>query len=99
VQPALAERSVALCAAVREVLANQPAIEAEEVDTAWREALRAQRSALQGLRRDGIIGGDVYEELANEVDVWLQTPALKGPAWAIESGAPEAPQRDGAMSG
>ena len=44
-------------------MAANPSIEAEVLDTARRELLRAERSALLGLRRDGIISDDVYEEL------------------------------------
>ena len=43
-------------------------LEAEELDTAQREALRAQRSALLGLQHDGVISSDVFDELAAEID-------------------------------
>jgi CPA1 family monovalent cation:H+ antiporter len=76
-QPALAERTSALRGAVREVLASQPSLESEEVDTAWREALRAERSALQGLRRDGVISAEVFESLAAEIDAALQNPNIQ----------------------
>jgi monovalent cation:H+ antiporter, CPA1 family len=76
-QPALAERSSLLQAAVREVVAAQPALEAEEIDTAWREALRAERSALSGLKRDGVIADEVFEELTAEVDGFLQSPQIR----------------------
>jgi hypothetical protein len=46
-------------------------LEAEEVDTALRELLRAQRSALLGLRQDGVISDEVLETLTAEVDARL----------------------------
>jgi monovalent cation:H+ antiporter, CPA1 family len=67
----LDERVAALEDAVREVMAAEPALEAEELDTARREVLRAQRSALVGLQRDGVISQDVYEQLTSEVDAVL----------------------------
>ncbi len=76
-QPALAERTTVFQAAVREVLGTQPALEAEELDTAWREALRAERSALLGLRRDGVISDEVFDDLATEIDVTLQNAVIE----------------------
>jgi len=43
-------------------------LEAEEIDTARREVLRAQRSALLGLRHDGVISDDVFDQLSVEID-------------------------------
>ena len=77
-QPALAARSAALQQAVRRVLTTTPALETEELDTAWREVLRAERSGLQGLHSDGVIADEVYGELVAEVDTLLQTPVLRG---------------------
>ena len=48
--------------------------EAEELDTGWRELLRARRGALLGLRRDGIISEEVFEKLTSEVDFLLNEP-------------------------
>lgn len=63
---------------VRGILMADPALEAEELDTAWREVMRAQRSSLLDLRRDGAITDEVYEELSAEVDAQLSEgfPAL-----------------------
>lgn len=58
--------------AVQEVLRSDSALASEEYDTAWREVLRARRSALAGLRRDGVISDEVYEQLAVEIDAALQ---------------------------
>ena len=61
-------RNDALVEAVKQVIASDPTVEAEELDTAHREALRAQRSALTGLLRDGIISEEIYTQLVGEVD-------------------------------
>ena len=75
VKPEMDQRATLLVDAVREVLRADPALEAEELDTAKREALRAQRSALLGLRRDGVISDEVFEKLSAEVDALLmETP-------------------------
>lgn len=67
-KPKIREQTARLAEDVRAVLRDEPALEAEELDTAWREILRAQRSAILGLQRDGVISDDVYEKLAAEVD-------------------------------
>ena len=67
----VSERAAALAEAVREVLHAEPELEAEELDTARRELLRAQRSALQSLRRDGVISEESFETLTAEVDAGL----------------------------
>jgi uncharacterized protein YaaQ len=54
--------------AVKQVIISDPKVEAEELDTAYRESLRAQRSALTGLLRDGVIYEETYSELVGEVD-------------------------------
>ena len=53
---------------VKQVMISEPDVEAEELDTAYREALRAQRTALTGLLRDGVITEDTYSQLIGEVD-------------------------------
>lgn len=70
-KPIIAQRAAGLAEAVRTVLRTQPALEADELDTGWREALRAQRAALLGLRQDGMISEDVFEQLTAEVDAQL----------------------------
>lgn len=62
---------------VRQALKSAPDLEAEEMDIARREALRAQRSALLGLLRDGVISQDVYEELGIEIDTELGKESLE----------------------
>ena len=70
--PKLKEQTALLAEAVRESLRAAPALEAEEMDTARREILRAQRSAFMGLRQDGVISEEVFERLSTEVDVTLE---------------------------
>jgi monovalent cation:H+ antiporter, CPA1 family len=74
--PFLAEHNRRLADSVREVLASDPSVEAEEMDTARREALRAQRSALTRLRRDGVISEENYAQLVAEVDAALTEKSL-----------------------
>jgi Trk K+ transport system NAD-binding subunit len=56
---------------MRDLLLADPALEAEELDTGWRELNRAQRSALLGLRRDGVISMETFEQLTAEVDAQM----------------------------
>ena len=70
-QPLLRERMEALAGAVQEALEGAPELEADEIVTARRESLRAQRTMLANLRRDGVIGEETYEQLAAEADVAL----------------------------
>lgn len=67
--PLLEQHSQALAGSVREVLEADPSVEAEELDTARREALHAQRTALYDLLTDGVVSEDVYAQLSREVDM------------------------------
>lgn len=66
--PLLEKRTAALAEAVKEVITSDPLVENEEIDTVHREALRAQRAALTGLWRDGVISEENYSQLVGEVD-------------------------------
>jgi CPA1 family monovalent cation:H+ antiporter len=77
--PLIQKQNDALVNAVREVMISDPAVEAEELDTARREALRAQRSALRGLLRDGVISESSYSLLLDEVDSALMQENLSWP--------------------
>ena len=57
---------------VREVLKSAPKVEAEEIDTALRESLRAQRSALLGLQHDGVISEEIFNNLSLEINTALE---------------------------
>jgi CPA1 family monovalent cation:H+ antiporter len=67
----LKSRHLALIDAVSEVMSRSPEVEAEELDTAWRETLRSQRSTYSNLLTDGIITEDTFERLIGEVDLAL----------------------------
>jgi CPA1 family monovalent cation:H+ antiporter len=66
------EQEISLRAdAAREAMRSVPEFEAEELDATLREILRAERSALLGLRQDGIISDEAFEALTAEVDAQL----------------------------
>ena len=68
---------------VRALQGAHPELAAKELDTARRELLRAQRSALHGLQRDGVISEEVFENLVAEIDAGLDVqdaPAQSLPA-------------------
>jgi CPA1 family monovalent cation:H+ antiporter len=71
-KPELEERTASLANAVHEVLVANPELEAEEMRYARQELLRAQRGALLGLRRDGVISDEVLDKLSGEVDAELE---------------------------
>jgi CPA1 family monovalent cation:H+ antiporter len=77
--PLLEQQNEALVDAIREVMVSDPAMEAEDLDTARREALRAQRSALRGLLRDGVISESSYVLLLDEVDSALMQEDVSWP--------------------
>ena len=43
----------------------------EEMETAQRKVLRAQRSALLGLRQEGVISQEVFDQPGSELDAEL----------------------------
>jgi CPA1 family monovalent cation:H+ antiporter len=67
-KPRLDEQTATLTEAVRVVMSEDPEMEAEELDTARREALQAQRSTISSLLRDGVISEDNYAILISEID-------------------------------
>ena len=67
----ITDQANTLAEKVRGLLLADPVLEAEELDTGWREMLRAQRASLFSLRRDGVISDDVFEQLSTEVDAQL----------------------------
>lgn len=79
IAPLLEKSNERLTASVKEILTANPSVEAEELDTAKREALRAQRSALNGLVRDGVLSNEIYEQLVGEVDAALMQQTVGWP--------------------
>jgi CPA1 family monovalent cation:H+ antiporter len=61
--------------AQRELLREQPGLEAEVLSDARQEGLRAQRAALMTLLNEGQISEEVFEELVVEVDRQLEAAA------------------------
>jgi len=86
--PLMARQSDALVEAVKEIITSDPNVEAEELDTAHREALRAQRSALMGLLRDNVISEETYSQLVGEVDTALTEESLSWPDLLRSSAGP-----------
>jgi CPA1 family monovalent cation:H+ antiporter len=74
ISPVLQERAKSLAGTVREVMAVDPSVEAEELDTARREYFRAQRSAVSSLLKDGVISDETYARLIAEIDTAITTP-------------------------
>jgi CPA1 family monovalent cation:H+ antiporter len=66
--PVIKQQNDILMEEAKQVITSEPDVEAEELDTAYRESLRAQRAALTGLLRDGIISEETYSQLVGEVD-------------------------------
>jgi len=77
--PVMERQNDTLVEAVKHVITSDPTVEAEELDTAHREALRAQRSALTGLLRDGVIYEETYSQLVGEVDAALTEQSYNWP--------------------
>ena len=75
--PVMEKQNNALVKAVKQVVASDPTFEAEELDSAHREALRAQRSTLTGLLRDGVISEETHFQLVGEVDSALTEQSYK----------------------
>ena len=80
-KPKLQEQIALLADAVRELLRVEPALESEELETTRREILRAQRSAYLGMRGDGVISEEIYENLSAEIDAALEDGG--GPFWFV----------------
>jgi uncharacterized protein YaaQ len=74
--PSFEKRTAALAEAVKEIITSDPIVENEEIDTVQREALRAQRAALTGLWRDGVISEENYSQLVGEIDAALTEGSL-----------------------
>ena len=74
IAPQLQEHNRGLADAVREIISIDPKVELEELDTARREYLRAQRSVINSLRRDGTITDEIYTQLITEIDAAITIP-------------------------
>jgi NhaP-type Na+/H+ or K+/H+ antiporter len=88
IRPVLKGRADALANAVQEALQGSPDLEADEINTARREELRAQRTMLADLRRDGVISDETYEQLVTEVDAALDMSRESWAAGLYRLGSP-----------
>ena len=84
----LKRRQTALIDAVREVMRRDPDVEAEELDTAWRETLQSQRSTYSNLLNDGLITEDTFERLVGEVDLALMESQINWSDYIFREGRP-----------
>ena len=71
-EPMLEQRLEAMTNSVQDVLQSSPHLRTEEIATARREMLRAQRSALSNIRRSGALSEESYGELVSEIDLALE---------------------------
>lgn len=67
----ISQNAASMATSMRDLLISNPTLEAEEVNTGWRELNRAQRGALLSLRRDGVISEEVFIKLTAEIDARL----------------------------
>lgn len=79
IRPLLEQRLEVLIGSVREVIQENPELEAEEFETSRREMLRAQRTTLRNMRDGGAISEETYEDLITEIDTALTS---EEEAWA-----------------
>ena len=70
----MARHAEALAQAAEETLYAEPTLEIKELESAFRDVLLTQRSALTALLRDGIISEETYAQLVGEVDTALVEP-------------------------
>jgi CPA1 family monovalent cation:H+ antiporter len=91
--PVMKAQNDRLVDAMKDVMTSDPSVEAEELDTARREALRAQRAALIGLVRDGVISEEVFSELVAEVDEAILSDSVLWPALTRNGSVPRLPVR------
>jgi len=87
VQPILRDRSEALAKSVQELLQSSPSLEADEVLSARKEELRAQRDMLAKLRRDGVLTDVTFEHLVAEVDAAMELEPDVYPSGILDFGA------------
>ena len=67
-KPLFVNREAVHIEALKAIMADNPAVEIEELDAARREALRVERASLGSLFRNGVISEEIYNDLIGEVD-------------------------------
>lgn len=73
--------TVELTDSLQEILKEHPEVEAEELDSAWREFLQHQRLTLTELLADRGITEEVFDDLVSQIDNQLEADKI---AWANE---------------
>ncbi|MGD8404284.1 MAG: cation:proton antiporter [Anaerolineales bacterium] len=73
IEPILENHIDELTSGIKEILQTEPSVAAEELDTAWREVLRAERTTLDELFADGAITEEYFWEMVSSVDAALQS--------------------------
>ena len=74
IAPILRQNLLAMTDALARLLTTAPDVQAEELDTAWREKLRAERTAYTSLLADGVISEETFIQLVADVDSRLSRP-------------------------
>lgn len=82
--PVLEGHTRDLVETVSELIHAHPEVERDELETARKEALRAQRSTLNDLLTGGLISEEIFTELVTEVDTALDEPAGRWSALVFE---------------
>ena len=74
IAPILHQNLMAMTHALVRLLTTAPEVQAEELDTAWREKLRAERTAYTDMLADGVISEEIFIQLVSDVDSRLSRP-------------------------
>ena len=70
--PIFHQRTRELNEEAREILSLNPELQEDEMQTAWREALRAQRTTIAELYRENILSEENHNQIISELDSALQ---------------------------
>ena len=65
-----------LTESMQDIIKKHPDVETEELDSAWRELLQAQRLALTELLAERGITEDIFNELTSRIDNQLTSPEI-----------------------
>jgi uncharacterized protein YaaQ len=74
IAPILRQNLMAMTNSLVRLVTLAPEVQAEELDTAWREKLRAERAAYTSLLADGVITEETFIQLVADVDSRLSRP-------------------------
>jgi monovalent cation:H+ antiporter, CPA1 family len=74
IAPILRQNLLSMTNALARLFSSAPDVLSEELDTAWREKLRAERTAYTTLLTDGVISEETFIQLVSDVDIRLSRP-------------------------